>query len=38
MNLESLGIIHPKAVYRNLTVPELYEHALVLGLVSDLQV
>ncbi|MBR3038064.1 MAG: phosphoenolpyruvate carboxykinase (ATP) [Clostridia bacterium] len=28
MNLEHLGIIHPKAVYRNLTVPELYEHAL----------
>ncbi|MBQ2201957.1 MAG: phosphoenolpyruvate carboxykinase (ATP), partial [Clostridia bacterium] len=28
MNLEHLGIIRPKAVYRNLTVPELYEHAL----------
>ena len=28
MNLETLGIINPKAVYRNLTVPELYEHAL----------
>ncbi|MBQ4423060.1 MAG: phosphoenolpyruvate carboxykinase (ATP) [Clostridia bacterium] len=28
MDLEYLGIINPKAVYRNLTVPELYEHAL----------
>ena len=28
MNLETLGIIHPKAVYRNLTIPELVEHAL----------
>ena len=31
MNLEYFGIINPKAVYRNLTVPELYEHALERG-------
>ena len=37
MNLEYLGILNPKAVYRNLTVPELYEHALARkeGVIMD---